>query len=88
MKKTSPLALVGLYFIQRAAPGFHGRIIAEAVGPWVTAEVCAWGGDHRPVTLRLFSADDARSFDFYRMKREWDAAIAEVVKANERKTTA
>lgn len=84
MKKPSPLALVDLYFIQRVDPGFHGRIVAEAPGPWATAQVCNWR-THKPVTVRVFHGEDLRAFDFYETKAEWDKAVAEVDAKNKGK---
>lgn len=86
MKKQTPLGLVGLYFIQRAAPGFHGQIVAETAGPFVTADVCSWVG-HKFVAVRMFNGDELRTFDLYRTKAAWLAAVAEVDDANKKKAT-
>lgn len=87
MKKQTPLALVGLYFIQRTTPGFHGQVVAEAAGPFVTADVMAWP-THKPAAVRVFSAEDLRACDLYRTKAAWLDAVADVDLANQKKTTA
>lgn len=71
------LGLVGLWFIQRGAPGFHGRIVAEVDGPTVKAEVCSWK-DHAAATVRVFSLDDLRAFDLYPTRKAWLAAVDDV----------
>lgn len=81
------LSLVGLYFIQRAAPGFHGQVVAEAAGPFITADVMAWP-THKPVAVRVFNGDEIRTFDLYRTKAAWLEAVADVDDANRKKTTA
>lgn len=82
----SPLALVGCYFIQRTSPGFHGQIVAEAAGPWVTAEVCNWQ-THKSVAVRVFNGEDLRAFDIYKTRAAWLAAVADVDAANAKKAT-
>ena len=79
------IALVGLYFIQRTTPGFHGQIVAGV--PWLLADVCSWGA-HVPVAVRMFNVDDVRAFDLYRTRKEWLAAVADVDAANNKKATA
>ena len=83
----TPLGLVGLHFIQRAAPGFHGRVLTEAPGPWARVEVCSWQG-HKPVASRVFSAEDLRACDFYPDRKTWLVAVREVDAANAKKATA
>ena len=87
MKKTSPLALVGLHFIQRAQPGFHGRVLAEAPGPWATVEVYSWQ-THKPAAVRLLGGEDLRACDLYPTRAAWLVAVAEVDEANRKKATA
>ena len=83
-KKTTPLGLVGLYFIQRGPPGFHGQVAAEAHGPWVTCFVCSWK-THKPDAARVFNGEDLRAFDFYDTKTAWDKAVSEVGVMNKNK---
>lgn len=88
MKNPIPsLALVDLHFIQRTQPGFHGKVIAEAPGPWVTVEVCSWHG-HKPVAVRVFNGEDLRACDFYQTRASWLEAVVEIDAANKKKATA
>ena len=79
------LALVGLYFIQRAQPGFHGQIVADA--PFVLADVYDWRTHKSDGTVRAFSLDDVRVFDLYRTRAAWLAAVKVIDDANKKKAT-
>lgn len=84
MKKQTPLGLVGLYLLMREKPGFHGQIVAEAPGPFVTVDVCSWNQQHKPVAVRVLNADDLKISDLYRTRAAWLLAIAEVDAADAR----
>lgn len=79
------LPLVGLYFIQRASPGYHGQIVAA--DPFVLADVYDWRTHKPDGTVRAFSLDDARVFDLYRTKAAWLAAVKVIDDANKTKAT-
>ena len=71
------LALVGLYFIQRTTPGYHGQIVAA--DPFVLADVYDW---------RTHKSDGTvRAFDLYRTRAAWLAAVKVVDDANKKKAT-
>lgn len=77
------LSLVGLYFVQRASPGYHGQIVA--VDPFVLADVYDWRTHKPDDTVRAFSLDDVRAFDLYRTRAAWLAAVKVVDDANKKK---
>ena len=79
------LALVGLYFIQRTTPGYHGQIVAA--DPFVLADVYDWRTHKSDGTVRAFSLDDVRVFDLYRTRAAWLAAVKVIDDANKKKAT-
>jgi hypothetical protein len=80
------LSLVGLHFIQRTTPGFHGQIVAA--DPFVLADVYDWRTHKPDGTVRAFSLDDVRAFDLYRTRAAWFAAVKVIDDANKKKATA